>query len=203
MDRRTTIKWMLAVASGPSSVVAAAPAGAAKARGYGADPDLVKTYRAGAFWPLTFTLAQRKAAAALCDTIIPADERSPGAAELEVHMFIDEWVSAPYPRHAADRKLVVEGLAWIDGESTRRFGKAFAAASDAQRRAICDDICREARAAPSRKRAAKFFARFRDLTADGFYTTPAGMKDLGFAGNAASERFDGPPPEALRKAGLA
>ena len=111
MDRRTTLKWMLAVASGPSGVLAA-PAGVAKApKGYGTDPDLVKTYRAGELWPLTFTLAQRRTAAALCETIIPADERSPSAADLEVHMFIDEWVSAPYARHIEDRKIVVEGLA--------------------------------------------------------------------------------------------
>ena len=202
MDRRTTLKWMLAVASTPPGALAAtAPAPAA--RGYGTDPDVVKTYRAGELWPLTFTLAQRKTAAALCDTIIPADERSPGAADLEVHMFIDEWVSAPYPRHLADRMLVVEGLAWIERESSRRFGKPFIATSNDERHAICDEICREADAAAGRKRAARFFARYRQLTADGFYTTPAGMKDLRFAGNVASERFEGPPPEALRKAGLA
>jgi hypothetical protein len=202
MDRRTTIKWMLAVASAPPGVLAA-PTGKPAARGYGTDPNLVKRYRAGELWLLTFTLAQRKTAAALCDTIIPADERSPGAAELEVHMFIDEWVSAPYPQHVQDRALVIEGLAWIERESTRRFGKSFAAATTDERQAVCDGIAWEADAATARKRAARFFARFRELTADGFYTTPAGMKDLGFAGNVASERFEGPPRAALEKAGLA
>ena len=202
MDRRTTLKWMLAVASSPPGAIAAT-ARAPAARGYGTDPNVVKIYRSGELWPLTFTLAQRKTAAALCDTIIPPDERSPGASDLEVHMFIDEWVSAPYPRHAEDRKLVLEGLAWIERESQRRFGKPFTAATRDERHAICDEICHEPDAAAGRKRAARFFARFRDLTADGFYTTPAGMKDLRFAGNVASERFEGPPAEALRKAGLA
>ena len=51
--------------------------------------------------------------------------------------------------------------------------------------------------------ASKFFAKFRDLTAGGFYTTPVGMKDIGYTGNVALDRFDGPPLEALKKAGLA
>ena len=43
---------------------------------------------------------------------------------------------------------------------------------------------------------------FRDLTAGGFYTTPAGTKDLRYVGNVALERFDGPPPEVLAMVGL-
>lgn len=204
MDRRTTLKWMLAAAAASPLWNAASGATPAKAAvGYGTDPDLVKAYRGGELWPLTLTRAQLEIAAALCATIIPADTRSPSAAQVNVHHFIDEWVSAPYPRHVQDRKLVLEGLAWIDAESRRRFGRRFAAASEAQRRGICDEICREAKAAAKHRKAARFFARFRNLTADGFYTTPEGMKDLGFVGNTPAASFEGPPPEALRKAGLA
>ena len=203
MDRRTSLKWMLAaVASGANGMPVPAALVTVRAKGYGTDPSLVKSYQAGQLWPLTLTLAQRTTAAALCGTIIPADDRSPGADDLEVHVFIDEWISAPYPRHVEDRKVVLEGLAWIEREAKRRFGKSFSAAGEADRRAISDEICDVEQAAPASKDAARFFARFRNLTADGFYTTPSGMKDLGFAGNAPSATFDGPPPEALRKAGL-
>jgi hypothetical protein len=37
----------------------------------------------------------------------------------------------------------------------------------------------------------------RDLTAGGFYSTPAGRKDLNFIGNVPLARFDGPPPALL------
>ena len=57
-------------------------------------------------------------------------------------------------------------------------------------------------AKPEFRTAARFFARFRDLCASGYYTTPAGMKDIGYVGNVALERFDGPPPEVRRKLGL-
>jgi hypothetical protein len=43
----------------------------------------------------------------------------------------------------------------------------------------------------------------RDLTAVGFYTTDAGMKDLQYIGNMALPKFTGPPPEVLKHLGLA
>ena len=51
--------------------------------------------------------------------------------------------------------------------------------------------------------ASQFFKKFRDLTAGGYYTTPEGMKDIGYVGNVPLATFDGPPPEVLRKLGLA
>ena len=203
MDRRSTLQWMLAATALPAWGDTSATPGGGRAKGYGTDPDLVKRYRAGELWPLTFTARQRRTAAALCGLIIPADEQSPSAAQLDVHLFIDEWISAPYPAHAKDRKQIVQGLAWIDREVRQRFGKTFAAASAAQQRKICDDICWKPKAAPHFADAAAFFARFRDLTAGGFYTTPQGAKDLRFVGNQPSPSFDGPPLAALQMVGVA
>lgn len=208
MDRRTSIKWMLAVAAATQSL--RLQAGEALARdvapdqaGYGTDPDLMKEWKPGGPWPLTLSEDARLTTAALCDLIIPADDVSPAASAVGVVDFIDEWISAPYPQQRGDREIVLAGLAWIDDESRQRFGKAFHSVSDAQRAAIADDICSAAKAAPQFAKAASFFAKFRDLTAGGFYTTPIGMKDIGYTGNVPLERFDGPPLEALKKAGLA
>ena len=206
MDRRESMQWMLAAvaACGPAGVSAAmAPPRGRAHGGIGTDPDLVKTYRAGELWPLTLTAAERRCAAALCALIIPADEHSPSAADLQGHVFIDEWVSAPYPRHVKDKTQIRQGLAWLDGESRRRFEHDFAGASVEQQRSICDEICWAEKAAPERAEQAAFFARYRDLTGGGFYTTPQGMTDLGFVGNVPSERFDGPPPEVIRLGGVA
>jgi hypothetical protein len=52
------------------------------------------------------------------------------------------------------------------------------------------------------ERAAVFFARFRDLTAGGFYTTPQGTKDLGFVGNRPSTTFEGPSEAVLGIVGV-
>jgi len=211
MDRRTAIKWLLsAMAAIPALDRIGLGAGApAHPTGYGPDPDVLKTYRPGELWPLTFTPGQRRTATVLCDTIIPADDESPSASQLGVVDFIDEWISAPYAQRvddfgfALDRTLILEGLTWLDGEAVERFGGKFADLDDRQRAAICDEICHVKSAKPEHEHPARFFARFRDLTAGGFYTTPEGTKDLGYVGNIPMATFDGPPLEVLKRVGLA
>lgn len=209
MDRRTTIKWMLAAsASAPllQQLAFAAPheeARTPQGTPYGSDPKLLEAYKPGELWPLTFTPGQRRTATALSDLIIPADEVSPSASAVGVVDFIDEWISAPYPKQRQDRKIVLAGFAWLDRESAKRFKTGFAELEPARQTAICDDICHVAKAKPPFARAAVFFARYRDLTAGGFYTTPQGRGDLKYIGNTPLPRFDGPSPEVLKKVGLA
>jgi hypothetical protein len=209
MDRRDAIKWMMtAVATGAllerdafgataTQVAKSGPTGV----GYGTDPDILKIYKPGDVWPLSFNDAQRRTAAALCDVIIPADAQGPGASAVRVHEFIDEWISAPYPGHADDKQLVVDGLAWLDAESQKRFQNGFVNLITRQKNAICDDICYLQAAKPEFRKAAQFFRRYRDLTAGGYYSTPEGMKDIGYTGNVPMEKFV-VPAEALKKLGL-
>ena len=209
MDRRTTIKWMLAVsASMPLLHQRAAGIDASTAlppvpgQGYGTDPDLTRIYHPGDLWPLLLTPVQRRTAGALCDLIIPADSASPSASAAGVVDFLAEWVSAPYPHQQADRALILAGLNWMDSEGVRRFGREFTALEEAEQRLICDDICCEQTAQPAFTEAAKFFARYRDLTAGGYYSTAAGRKDLQYIGNVPLKSFEGPPLELLQKLGL-
>ncbi len=200
IDRRTTIKWVLAAAAtAPRLKIVAAE----EVKGYGTDPDLQRIYSPGDLWPLTLTEQQRGTAAALCDVIIPSDAHSPSAAAVGVVDFIDEWISAPYPRHQQDRALVLSGFQWLDDKARRRYSKPFATLSGEEHAVICNQICYAPEAHPSSVQAAAFFARYRDLTAAGFYTTPAGHKDLQYVGNVALANFDGPPREVLVAVGLA
>ncbi len=205
MDRRVTIKWMLAAAATlPIGRVSLAASGAAtEPQPYGSDPRLLETYHPGDLWPLTLTPLQRRQVTTLCDVIIPADGVSPSASAVGVVDFIDEWISAPYAMQRADRNIVLAGLQWLDEESSRRFSRPMVELGQAQLHDICDDICHVPRVKPDLLEAAKFFARFRDLTAGGFYTTPAGREDLGYVGKTPLPRFDGPPIEVLKKVGLA
>jgi hypothetical protein len=207
-DRRTTIKRMLAATASMSLLAqrvigqgASTPPRAA-AHGYGSDPDLSKIYRPGDLWPLLLTRAHRRTASALCDVIIPADSISPSATAVGVVDFLSEWVSAPYPDQQKDRVIILDGLAWVNAEATRRFSRGFAALNQKQQHLICDDICCEQRAKLAYAQAAKFFARFRDLTAGGFYSTPAGRKDLQYVGNLPQMTFEGPPIWLLQRLGL-
>lgn len=212
MDRRTTVKWLLA-ASAPWAFVkkptfarqvqsAEISAYQPVALGYGTDPKPSQAYRRGEFWALTFTPQQRRIATALSDLIIPADSESPSASMVGVVDFLDEWISAPYAEQQQDRRMILEGFEQLERESSRRFEKSFELLEEAQKKSICDDICYAANAKPEFAPAARFFARYRDLTAGGFYTTPEGRNDLKYMGNTPLARFDGPPPEVLRKVGL-
>ncbi len=209
MDRRVAIKWILAAGAGAvlmkGRVLRAAgttpPAGQAAA-GYGTDPDIMKAYKPGDLWPLTFSDGDRRAATALCDIIIPADAQSPSASSVGVVDFLDEWVSAPYPDNVVDRKTVMEGLAWLDAASQRRSGARFADAASADREALCADMARGKAAGPGMEAAARFFKTFRNLVGRGYYTTPAGMKDLGYVGNVPLARFEGPPADLVARLGL-
>jgi hypothetical protein len=197
MDRREAIKWMLA-ASATLSVLDPRRLNASNSgSGYGTDPNLMEVYKPGELWPLTFTKQQHRTAAALCDVILPADEKSPGASQLKVPDFIDEWISAPYPKQQEDKPRILHGLAWLDAESAKRFHQWFAELSAEQKQRICDDICLPRKAAPEYEQPAHFFDKFRDLTLGGFYTTPDGMKDVQYLGNVPLTKFDGPPPEVL------
>lgn len=205
MDRREAVKWMLSAAMS-AAILDHDAFGQSLAHttphGYGVDPNLLKTYKPGELWPLVLDRKQLRTAAALCDVIIPAEGGTPSASALGVHAFINEWVSAPYPTHDRDRATIVAGLAWMDEEAQRRFTSPFVKLSLKQKHAICDDICYEPKATAAFKRAAAFFRRYRDLTSGGFYTTPEGMKDIGYVGNVAMKSFNGPPKEVLERLGL-
>lgn len=205
ISRREALQWVLAASASAamgSLPLNAADADPANARPYGTDPLLNKSYKPGDFWPLTLSESQRTTVTALCDLILPADERSPAASALGVPSFIDEWISAPYPQQRADRETVLAGLKWLEAESDKRFRSGFARASVEQQAKIADDVCHPPRAKAEFAEAAKFFALFRNLTVTGYYTTPVGMRDVGYRGNVPLARFEGAPKEVLAKLGL-
>ena len=197
MDRREAIKWMLAAGATFSVLDVKSFAASGVVSGYGTDPNLLQVYKPGDLWPLTFTKEQHRTVTALCDVILPADERSPAASELKVPDFLDEWISAPYPPQQSDRQIILEGIAWLDGESVRRFSKRFDELSSSQQTQICDDICSTQKASANFKDAAQFFEKFRDLAMGAFFSSPEGMRDIQYLGNVPLAKFDGPPAEVL------
>jgi Gluconate 2-dehydrogenase subunit 3 len=215
MNRRTAIKVIAAAAASPAVFTGCDPgqgtraaSGDASARGAlsnplaagtSTDPDLVAPIIP---WDLTLEEDELLTLAAICDVIIPADERSPAASAVGAQDFIDEWVSAPYDGMRRDRVLVQGGIVWLDGESQRRFSARFRDLTRDQKHAICDDISYEETAAPRFRSAARFFDKIRGLTATAFYTTQEGMDDIGYVGNVPLAQWDLPPAAALRHVGL-
>lgn len=203
LDRRTAFKWVLAVAATlrMPDVLGAENQSVIAAKGYGKDPDLIKTYGPGQLWPLTLNEAQRKSVAALADAILPKEGEWPAASALGVVGFVDEWISAPYPQMQEDRTLIMRGFELLGAESKHRFGKELHALDERQ----LDTLCTELAPGPAQKKdspALAFFARFRKLVAGAYYTTPQGMRDIGYVGNVPLASYDGPPKEVMEKVGL-
>ncbi len=218
LSRREAIQWVMAAVAAsampvnafgqpvgrtpvPQEHAASQPVGLVPG-GYGSDPNLLKAYKPGDLWPLTFNEPQKKAAASLADVILPRDKWGPAASELGVPAMIDEWISSPYPGQQGDRPVILEGLGWIDAESAKRFSKPFAELSDEQKHAICDDVCFTETAKPEFHKAAHFFSRFRSIAASAYYATPAGWNAIGYVGNVPLTRFEGPPASVLKKLGV-
>lgn len=216
LSRRQAMQWVMAAAAAsalppqafgqpkpvPEQEAAARQPAPAGVKGYGTDANLVNIYQPGDLWPLTFSDAQKKTVKALADVILPKDNLGPAASDVGVVEMVDEWISAPYPQQEADRPVILEGLAWLEAESGKRFSKSFDALDQAQQHAICDDICYGHTAKPEHKAGALFFSRFRSLCASAYYSTAEGWTAIGYVGNVPLASFDGPPKAVLEKLGV-
>lgn len=150
------------------------------------------------FAPKFFTPAEFRTARVLADMVIPRDERSGNASDAGVPEFMDFTMSD----RPGSQKWMRSGLAWIDAQSTTRFSKPFADATESQRAAILNDIAWPARATPAMADGVSFFNRFRDLTSSGFWSSRVGVKDLKYEGNLFVPDWNGCPPAALNKLGV-
>jgi gluconate 2-dehydrogenase gamma chain len=148
-----------------------------------------------------FTAKEARTAGVLADDIIPRDAKSGGATEAGVVQFIDFHMSVPETDDAT-RVQMRGGLRWLDTESKRRFGVAYAAAKTDQRHAILDDIAYPDRATPALRAGTAFFSRFRDLVGAGFFSSAMGWKDLQYIGNTFNPGWSGCPEPAMRKLGV-
>ena len=156
------------------------------------------TVTAKPFVPKFFTATEFRLVRVLADIIIPKDERSGSATDAGVPEFMDFMMNDQPARQVAMRG----GLAWLDVECQKRFDKTFLNCADGERTAVLDDIAWPAQAKPEFAHGVAFFNNFRDLTASGFWTTRRGIDDLQYLGNRSVARWNGCPPEALKKLGV-
>ena len=193
MRRRDVLKVLLAA---PAATFTWTDAEAAQAAASAQAARAVTT--AKPFVPKFFTAREFRLVRVLADIVIPKDERSGSASDAGVPEFMDFMMIDQPARQVAMRG----GLAWLDVECQKRFDKTFLNCADAERTAVLDDIAWPAKAKPEFAHGVAFFTNFRDLTASGFWTTRMGIDDLQFIGNRSVARWNGCPPEALKKLGV-
>jgi gluconate 2-dehydrogenase gamma chain len=153
---------------------------------------------AGKYAAKYFPPHQYETLTTLCDAIIPKDEKSGGAVEASAPEFIDLLTSE-------NDEYQLEfggGLMWLDNFCTDQYGATFLESTPAQRKEVLDLIAfrKNAKADPSLSQGVAFFARLRQITCDGFYTSKIGIADLQYIGNTALAEFPGCPPLAQSSA---
>src|SRR5260370_41224433 len=128
----------------------------------------------------------------LADFIIPSDERSPGASAAGACEFID-LLASQNPQLLA---IYTGGIAWLDHTIERRYSTDFLSAKPEQQTAVLDLIAYRKNESPELGPGIRFFDWARRMVVDAFYTSPAGINDIGYMGNTAVSKFE-VPQEAI------
>jgi gluconate 2-dehydrogenase gamma chain len=123
----------------------------------------------------------------LAELIIPAEGTRPGATQAEVAPWIDTLLDVNSDLKAQYAK----GLAWIEAAAKERGAADFLTATADQQTALLDVIAFRKNRSPELDPGIDFFVLARRMTADGFYTSAVGMRDI-YPGNSPQERFTVP-----------
>ncbi|MEO7145732.1 MAG: gluconate 2-dehydrogenase subunit 3 family protein [Bryobacteraceae bacterium] len=150
----------------------------------------------GVYTPKKFNAHEYATLTRLCEITVP------GAVEGGAPQFID-LLSSQNPELAA---IYTGGLAWLDDESQRRNHVTFLAATPEQQTALLDLIAYRANASQEGLgHGVRFFDWARRMTVDAYYTSPPGIKEIGYMGNTAVAKFEVPREAveyALKRSGL-
>ena len=133
------------------------------------------------------TESQVKTLEALSETLIPADEHSPGAKAARVWEYIDAII---VDADESAKSLWTQGLAAVDKLAEREYQKAFADCAPDEQVALVEKIAQneEHPSTPEER----FFVAAKRATVDGYYTSAIGIhQDLEYQGNTAVAEFPG------------
>lgn len=143
---------------------------------------------AAPYQPVFFGPAEWDRIGKLADLIIPPTNTL-GAAAAGVPQYVDQVLAA----NAENRGLMRAGLEWIEDRSRELFGESFVKLSEERQIQILQPLSDEVDSHPHdavEGVPARFFRAMKNLTADGYYTSRAGLvEELGYQGNTMLAQF--------------
>jgi hypothetical protein len=142
----------------------------------------------GAYRPQLLSEHEYKTVRQLADLIIPPEPGEPGGAGAGAAEFIDLLAA----NNEKLKQIWLSGLGWLDHESRRRGGQSFVDATPAVRQQILADISYRKNSTPELAPGIQFFEWARRMVVDAYFTSPAGVKALGFVGNTGLAQFQVP-----------
>lgn len=148
----------------------------------------------GPYKPKAFTEHETKTLRVLCETIVP------GASQGGAFEYIDLLSS-----HNDELKAIFTGgIGWLDRKMESRVNATFIDAKLADQKAMLDIIAYRMNS-DAYGPGVRFFDWARKMTVDAYYTSAAGIKDLGYKGNGGMSDFKVPAEAveyALKRGGL-
>ena len=178
---------------GSSMVLTAAGSGVlspALAQHVHAEVAAVKSLSGGPnYVPKKFTRHNFQLLRKLGDIIIP------GASDAGAAEYID-FLSSHNEELAA---IFNGGFGWLDNYMQKKYGADFLTASSAQQTELLDKLAYAKNVTPETAPGVPFWTWIRNMVVDAYYTSPAGVKDIGYMGNGAMAVFS-VPKEAVEYA---
>jgi gluconate 2-dehydrogenase gamma chain len=181
VSRRNLLQGMAATAAAVSGVT---PAMAQRAREK-AEEERKAT---GEYQPKALNDHEYQTLQKLADWIIPAGANTQGALKAGAADWIDLMSSESEEMLA----IYTGGIFWLDAATRRRHGKNFADATEDNQRELLDLIAYRKNESPELGPGIRFFAWVRKMVVDAYYTSPAGIEELGYLGNKAVSKFQVP-----------
>ena len=139
--------------------------------------------------PLFLNAQQEETLTALAEAIVP------GSRKARVDRFIDLLLSVDTAEH---RKSFVESLAAFETESQKRFGKRFPALDGSEQNALLTDASTQPAQENSsgadgteKTRLRKHFENLKGWISGAYYSSEAGMRELGWSEDRVFEKFPG------------
>ena len=142
----------------------------------------------GVYRPQLLNAHEYKTVRVLADLIIPPEGAEPGGAGAGAAEFIDLLAA----NNEKLKQVWLSGLGWLDHESRQRGGKAFVDATPELRQQILDEISFRKNSTPELAPGIQFFEWARRMVVDAYFTSPAGVKALGYMGNVGMAEFKVP-----------
>lgn len=149
----------------------------------------------GVYKPKTLNEHEFKTVTRLADLIIPPEGGAVGGAGAGAPEFIDALCSGS----GEMAEIWLGGLGWLDSQCLKRYEATFVDAKPAQQTEILDVIAYRRNDGPGTGPGIRFFEWARRMVVDAYFTSPAGVKALGYMGNVGMQVFQ-VPKEAIQYA---
>ncbi len=139
--------------------------------------------------PKCFTRHNFQTLKKLSDIVIP------GSLDAGAPEYIDLLSS-----HNAELAAIFNGgFAWLDDYMQKTYAADFLTAKPEQQTELLDKLAYRAKHTPETAGGQTFWTWVRNMVVDAYYTSPVGVKDIGFMGNGAMAEFS-VPKEAVEYA---